>query len=154
VAEQLAGEYEIYAVCPGCISGAAQVSVLVYPYLQNLTPHYSYQRVGQTSSHPNAWFGTVGTVAKLQQICIQFYNETGLQVGVNDMSLPWGGLFDIGPPYGSFWNPPHYEHRWGRNADIPFRYLGAYRTIFTSIASFHQVQVYDQGDHYHLRFPN
>lgn len=29
-----------------------------------------------------------------------------------------GGLFDIGPPYGSFWNPPHQLHRVGRSVDI------------------------------------
>jgi len=36
---------------------------------------------------------------------------------INDMSLPYGGLFDI---QGN-WRPPHDTHRTGRNADISGR---------------------------------
>jgi hypothetical protein len=38
-------------------------------------------------------------------------------LGLNDMSLPWGGLFDLG---GS-WHHPHKAHRMGRSADIDVR---------------------------------
>jgi hypothetical protein len=34
------------------------------------------------------------------------------------MSLEDGGLFDIGPPDGLFWNTPHKAHRTGYSFDI------------------------------------
>jgi len=41
---------------------------------------------------------------------------------INDMSLEWGGLFDI---YGD-WDHPHQAHRDGRNVDIPWQvYTGS-----------------------------
>ena len=38
-------------------------------------------------------------------------------LGVNDMSLPWGGLFDLD----GTWHYPHMAHRTGRSADLDVR---------------------------------
>ena len=35
-------------------------------------------------------------------------------LGLNDMSLPLGGVFDIG----AGWSPPHSRHRFGSDCDI------------------------------------
>jgi hypothetical protein len=125
--------------------------------MQNLPPHYAYQLKGQTSSHPNNHYGSFNAVYSIQQICIQFYNETNLRADVNDMSLPWGGMFDIGPPYGSYWHTPHGTHMAGLNVDMPFQYLGTLqqRARFRQIADAWQgnSEIHD-GNHYHLSFPN
>lgn len=47
--------------------------------------------------------------------------ETPEPIRVNDMSLPWGGLFDIG----GNWQPPHSGHRCGTVSDIQSRHLVA-----------------------------
>jgi len=72
------------------------------------------------SEHPSNLNGTAKTVAVVQQISSEFnalYPEIILRI--NDMSLPEGGLFDIG----NNWAPDHFEHRFGRNADISFKYV-------------------------------
>ncbi|MBI4654020.1 MAG: hypothetical protein HY752_03400 [Nitrospirae bacterium] len=47
-----------------------------------------------------------------------YYKDFNATLGINDMSLVWGGLFDIGPPIGFFWSPPHKSHRKGTSVDI------------------------------------
>jgi hypothetical protein len=41
-------------------------------------------------------------------------------MGINDISLPWGGLFDVGDGgyTGGDWASPHGGHRWGYEVDI------------------------------------
>lgn len=46
----------------------------------------------------------------------EFRRQTGFALRVNDMSLAWGGLFEIG----NDWQPPHGAHREGENADIEY----------------------------------
>ncbi len=38
---------------------------------------------------------------------------------INDISLPWGGLFDVN----GNWAPPHGGHRWGNMADLRTKFL-------------------------------
>jgi hypothetical protein len=158
VSQELAGQYQVHAWSGG-FSDYVTVYVLHQDQgycLQNLPPHYTYQLVGsQGFPHPFNHYGTFNAVYKVQQICEAFYNQTGgIQAGVNDMSIPWGGLFDIGPPYGSLWQSPHAAHRTGRNADFPFQYLGTsqQQALFASIASFYGGNPASEGNHYHLTF--
>ncbi len=127
------------------------------PFLEGLPNYYVYQKVGVQPQHPSPFYGTFNTVYRIQRICERFYQETGLVAGVNDISLPWGGLFDLGPNYGGqWWGTPHIEHRWGLNADMPYQYLGttAQRTRFQEIAQEEGALVVPEGNHFHLRFPN
>ncbi len=63
---------------------------------------------------------------------LKFVKETAVQkardstqpdtirvLDVNDISLPWGGEFDI---YAD-WSTPHRAHRTGRTVDIPYRVI-------------------------------
>ena len=45
--------------------------------------------------------------------------DTFRVLDVNDISLRWGGLFDI---HGD-WSVPHRTHRTGRTVDIPYRLI-------------------------------
>lgn len=60
-------------------------------------------------------FGTRVFVSQLKNVASQYrtaYPEAML--AINDMSLTWGGLFDIG----ASWAPPHRTHRLGNTADV------------------------------------
>ena len=54
------------------------------------------------------------TVETLPKIAIEYMQRTGTTLGINDMSLIWGGLFDIDDD----WMTPHITHRKGTSADI------------------------------------
>ncbi len=45
--------------------------------------------------------------------------DTFRVLDVNDISLRWGGLFDIHAD----WDIPHRAHRTGRTVDIPYRLI-------------------------------
>ncbi|MBS1962111.1 MAG: hypothetical protein JST04_07845 [Bdellovibrionales bacterium] len=56
-------------------------------------------------------------------VAVVFFDQFDAMLGINDMSLPMGGLFDIGPgddesKTSEFWKPPHSLHRLGRSADV------------------------------------
>lgn len=68
------------------------------------------------SQHELNHFGKPNLVAAVQRIAEIMVQKAPIRIRVNDMSLPWGGLFDIT----NTWRPPHQTHRTGRNADIEF----------------------------------
>lgn len=70
--------------------------------------------VGATAGHPDNHYGTANFIRALQMLASTFYSEFGKPIAVNDMSLAWGGLFDIN----SDWSRPHATHNIGRHADI------------------------------------
>lgn len=164
VPQQISGNYTVTA-SGGGFSGSVSIAVYYRQYeqyyLDALPPYYSYQLVGETGSHPTNHYGTFSAVVRVQEICTEFYNATGgLRAGVNDMSLPLGGLFDIGPPNGNFWQSPHTLHRRGLNADMPFQYLGTLeqREMFRQIASAKngspEAHPPNAPNHWHLGFPD
>lgn len=65
-----------------------------------------------TSNH---WF-TPNAVRQLDKAIGLMYETGWGQVGVNDGSLIWGGLFDVKAP----WSTPHTGHRLGTEVDISF----------------------------------
>ena len=51
---------------------------------------------------------------KLEDLAAAYYDEYGINLYVNDMSLIEGGLFDIK----GNWKTPHVTHRGSRQVDI------------------------------------
>jgi hypothetical protein len=150
---------EAYAhTSSGTVMDVLYCYVMVHdPYLQVLPNYYVYQKVGVQPEHTEPFNGTFNTVYRIQQICEQFYEDSGLVAGVNDMSLLWGGRFDLGPGYGGqWWGPPHNEHMWGLNVDFPYQYLGSttQRARFREIAEQYRAIVVPEDNHFHLRFPD
>lgn len=121
-----------------------------------LGPGVHYTLVGDTPQHPQNHNGTLNVNSRMGDIAQQFYQQTSIRIRINDMSLNWGGLFDIGRPYGVFWQSPHNEHRWGLNVDVGTSNLGNYRNLFYNIAAMNGAAdggpILDEGDHFHLRF--
>ncbi len=84
--------------------------------LQALPSGTGYVLDGRTSNHSSNHYGTASVVRALPNIATEYrkiYPNAVLYY--NDMSLIYGGLFDI---YGN-WDIPHELHRLGRNVDMP-----------------------------------
>lgn len=64
--------------------------------------------------HPYGTYGTNDSIATLLEIASEYRKQSNSALSVNDLSLPAGGLFDLG----SNWNTPHESHREGKDADI------------------------------------
>jgi len=74
----------------------------------------SFGEPGVTSQHTDNHNGTATTLTLLQAMAFDYFGVTGQRLCVNDLSLPWGGLFDIG----NNWAPPHGWHRVGKSVDF------------------------------------
>lgn len=114
------------------------INVWVNPFtgwLFNLPSGPDYNLVGSTGDHPDNHWGTGNVVLAMQLTMRDFRARTGLVGNINDIGLPWGGTFDLGPGYATltcpaflaqyWWNTcAHGEHRLGRNVDVPTAPLG------------------------------
>lgn len=171
-----AGSHAVLAYTALGGSTAIFINVWINPFvggwLSALGSSPDYQLVGNAGypgqNHPQNHFGTPNAVFALPLIMRDFRNQTGIIAQINDMSLGWGGTFDLGPLYATqncpvwaaqFWTNScvHAEHRLGRNADIPTSPLGNYVGTFLAIATFYGANdgpggIHPEGNHYHLRF--
>jgi len=79
--------------------------------LQRLPDLDGFALVGATAAHPiaNNHFGTTRLNSAIAVLALKYKTAfaNGPELGINDQSLEEGGLFDIGPPLGKFWEPPH-----------------------------------------------
>lgn len=77
---------------------------------------------GETTAHQSNHYLTGVTALAIAAVAGDFKEEFQATLGLNDMSLEGGGLFDIGPttqfPNGAFWHAPHNFHREGKSVDI------------------------------------
>lgn len=111
--------------------------------------------VGIRTAHPLSHWGTLNLINALTALAKNYYAETGILLPVNDMSLPFGGLFDIGGDYGPFWDTPHIGHRLGNEVDVDLssrpgdtifeRILGEQGWWLTNKSLWQS-----EGNHYHL----
>jgi hypothetical protein len=69
---------------------------------------------GTLIQHPSNHFATAQFLVKVQQLATIYHQATNDRLGLNDMSLPFGGLFDICDN----WTNPHSLHRYGNSVDI------------------------------------
>jgi hypothetical protein len=69
---------------------------------------------GVTSRHRDNHFGTETLIAKVRALADIVYRDSAYVLRINDISLPWGGVFDIQ----NNWSTPHSGHRVGVNVDI------------------------------------
>jgi len=132
-ASEISGVETIVAQAPGFTEAKATVRVAV----PGLTPMPesalgAWRLTGATGSHPGNHYGTPETTTRIAAIATDYFEATGIAIGINDMSLERGGLFDIGPPYGPFWSTPHKRHRTGRSVDVD--HLGVKEKRLNAIA--------------------
>ena len=116
-APEAAGTIRITAEVDGARSDPQTVTVR----LEGLVPLPAYpglELIGETDTHPFNHYGTprtVGALFRVGEMWSLIYPNN--RVGINDMSLEWGGLFD----FRSTWAPPHQLHRRGENVDVRIR---------------------------------
>ncbi|MGC8755300.1 MAG: hypothetical protein ACP5QW_02095, partial [bacterium] len=84
--------------------------------LTSLVPSSYYRLTGQTQSHPDNHWAMEDVIGYIQQMASDYYTYYNAILGINDMSLIFGGLFD----YQANWDsvPGHKLHRLGRSVDI------------------------------------
>ena len=114
-----------------------------------------YSLVGGNQWHPDNHNVTPEFEASLQQIGLEWRkvcpNSSALLY--NDMSLPWGGIFDVNQD----WKAPHKGHMFGNNADISKKFVrkGNRTELIKIMCSYAIVQ--SEGDakgevpHFHLK---
>jgi len=130
------------------------------PGLYEMASGSSYRLTGATTTHPENHYGKHSTIVLMRMIADEYYAETGTTLGINDMSLPWGGLFDVS----GNWSTPHISHREGKDVDIDryvydpetSRYILRLCTsdkIFKEIVkTYHGKPICESGGRKHIRF--
>jgi hypothetical protein len=112
--------------------------------------------VAPTSVHYDNHYGTRALLGAVQNIAASYDSlHPGIWLRINDMSLEYGGLFDVN----NNWRTPHGEHRVGKNADIGFTGLNTNNRcvnlnlmqLLTRIRAFTSGPTLRENDHYHIR---
>jgi hypothetical protein len=108
----VAGDIELkYTI--GTTSGSVYTRAMV-PGLVELPTTSAIERVGVTKTHPQSHYGAPAMTAAVVTLATKFHKKFSKPLGVNDISLIWGGLFD----HKATWAAPHKTHRTGVDADI------------------------------------
>jgi hypothetical protein len=111
----ISGQEKIIAEVNGVKKGETTIQVKV-PDLMPLDSLSWYNLTGADaiSSHPANHYGTNSTKVAVYNMASDYWNEIRTRLGINDMSLEWGGLFDVNEN----WSSPHSLHRTGESVDI------------------------------------
>lgn len=131
----------------GFFSGTFTIGIMV-PGLQELGASGNYDLVGQTAAHPSNHFGTATFLASLGSAA-QAYTTAypGQRLAYNDISLPYGGLFDIS----GGWSTPHISHRLGTDADLRLVPAQQRQKLQQLIYKSGISLILVEGNHWHLR---
>jgi hypothetical protein len=131
-------------LCVGGLIGA----FTLHGGLESLGPGTNYELVGATPQHTDNHYGTPDFNAALVKVANAYAKKFGDKVAYNDMSLIFGGLFDISGE----WHPSHAEHRWGKNCDMALVPVGR-RNALAQILRSNGLTYLDESDknHWHLR---
>ena len=109
----------------------------------------SYDLTGSTLAHPSPYnhYGTEKLVVALPQLARDFLQTfPGVKLGFNDMSLPWGGVFDLD----TNWQSPHCGHRVGTSVDVRTNNLNKdQRKRLRTLLRERRFSIYVHSDHWH-----
>ena len=146
-------------------------------WVNNLVPvidGINYDLVGGTPEHTDGWNTTVDFRNKLISIANKFSMvypppsdpDAPRIIQYNDMSLVWGGLFDIcylkssgacggssgaGNPHDPWKLSPHKSHRNGISVDLRIITLDKqHRALMKKILKGEKVNIWPNSDHWHL----
>jgi hypothetical protein len=164
------GVAKLYFVAPevsgpvlleGTSTSARSDSTTVQVGISGLTPlaagtHYTFTGA-VNGRHTDNHYGTPAALAAFRQFADSLHQWIGEPLGINDISLEQGGLFDVG---GRQWDLPHGYHRRGTHADIRTKY--ASRQVFSKKlqermralwrVTLHYGVPVNEDDHLHLNF--
>lgn len=95
---------------------------------------------GGNTSHSANHFVSSATAAGLTSAAAQYFSSTQAAIGMNDMSLALGGMFDVKLK----WTPPHGLHRVGRSVDVDRCAIKSNTSILVDQKSLDKIML-DQG---------
>lgn len=113
-----------------------------------------------TSLHFRNHYGTTGLIQAIRNIAASYDSlNSGVRLRINDMSLEFGGLFDIGNKWMTGLKEAHAEHRIGESADIGFKGIDRENVcinvnkqeLIRLIRSYTAGTTKTHDDHYHIR---
>jgi len=158
----ISGHFQVHATISDK-SGYTNAAV-IFPGLHILLPGGDYRLIGTTVSHPSNHWGISQAVNSLGLIATDYKNEfygsnpipEDEKVAYNDMSLEWGGKFDLNNNWSNV--GAHAEHREGINCDtrssnIPRARWARLNDFFRSRGSTDtNDETGTSAPHWHLRF--
>ena len=113
-AEDTAGIYDVTASLTSGQATTEQLTVML-PGLEALPAGGSYAVLrGGTDTHPDGTYGTPDLIFLVRTVANAYQFYSGKALSINDMSLKWGGIFDID----NDWLPGHALHQNGHSVDI------------------------------------
>jgi hypothetical protein len=157
VASEVSGPVRLEAVSANARPDTTTVQVGIAG-LVPLAPGPHYLFTGAVNGrHTDNHYGTPAALAAFREFADSLNVWIGEPLGINDISLEQGGLFDVG---GGLWDLPHGYHRRGTHADIRTKY--ASRQVFPKklqermyalwrVTLHHGIPV-NEDDHLHLNF--
>ncbi len=123
-ASQIAGDHIIAASCTSCQAAVSHNIRVKVPDLVNVfalpfTGQFAYPGIGQTLQHSDNHYLTWDAAYKMFEISSRYQRiwPTAPKLTLNDMSLKWGGKFDLDGNWETSINR-HAEHRVGSSSDI------------------------------------
>ncbi|HET7187907.1 MAG TPA: hypothetical protein VFI52_07120, partial [Gemmatimonadaceae bacterium] len=157
VASEVSGPVTITGTSPNAARDTVTVSVMV-PGLVAMPPGASYVFTGAIANrHTANHFGTPQALQAFREFADSVSAWIDEPLGINDISLADGGLFDVGR---TSWDIPHGYHRRGTHADIRTKY--ATNTVFPGKLQARMRALWkvtlgygepvDEDDHLHLNF--
>jgi hypothetical protein len=155
-------DVRVYGTDPGCpfyydTTTVSFVLCVQVAQFTELGADTSYDLTGTTPEHPspNNHYGTARLLTALPQLARDFLQVyPGVKLGYNDMSLPWGGVFDVGKNWVGCPSPPgHYGHRVGTSVDVRTKNLNKdQRKRLRTLLEIHHFSMFTEGDHWHCTF--
>ena len=157
VASEVSGPVSIEGASANAAGDTTTVSVKV-PGLVDMAPGASYVFTGAIANrHTANHFGTPVALDAFREFADSVSVWIGEPLGINDISLTDGGLFDVG---NTSWDIPHGYHRRGTHADIRTRYANntafsrkqqaRMRALWRVVLGYGEPV--DEADHLHLNF--
>lgn len=117
-ADVFGGDVEVRGTSGDAIPALETITVRV-ENLELLPSGEKVQKIGITTEHPSSHWGTPAMVSALAALADAFHAEYTRRLPVNDISLTFGGKFDVAPePINYNRAGDHQWHRIGRNADV------------------------------------
>ena len=157
VASEVSGPVQLEGTSVNARPDTATVQVGI-PGLAAMPPGPHYLFTGAVKGqHSDNHYGTPAALAAFRQFADSLNQWIGEPLGINDVSLPQGGLFDVG---GQQWELPHGYHRRGTHADVRTKY--ASRQVFSKKLqermralwklTLHFGEPVNEADHLHLNY--
>ena len=156
-AATLVEEFQSFGACTKTQIDIIKVKV---PNLVELKAGSGYELSGKTAEHPYNHYVTSEFAAQLMAIGGTWKEACpkSKPLVYNDMSLPWGGKFDLALGWGVNPKEPHAGHNYGNNADVSkWRVRKGNRAKLVKMMC-EYAHVYTEGDgagespHYHLAY--